>query len=287
MSTVFPNSMTNDTPVKQHHSKWPNWLREPLLHFMLLGGLLFSGDYFINGQGEDPHSIVVTTEIDDEATDLFEASRGRKPTLEELTALQRVWLDNEILYREGLAMQLDKGDTAIRERVIFKALSVIDANVKLPPHDEKLLRDWFESHRAKYDEPTRFDFQEAVLAGDTSEAAVQAFVTALNAGTPGDAQAGLRVFKARPAPTLDQSYGAEFIHGLENSPVGEWHALSTRDGWRAIHLDAVIKPKPAEFEALRGVVLQDWTDTTMAELRTAAVRALGNKYNVKIEVVQQ
>ena len=35
-----------------------------------------------------------------------------------------MWLDNEVLYREGLALQVDKGDPAIRERVIFKALSL-------------------------------------------------------------------------------------------------------------------------------------------------------------------
>ena len=71
-----------------------------------------------------------------------------------------------MLYREGLALQLDKGDTAIRERVIFKALSVVDSGLKLPEHDDKLLQAWFEQHRAKYDDPARFDFQEAQLAGD-------------------------------------------------------------------------------------------------------------------------
>ena len=86
-----------------------------------------------------------------------------------------MWLDNEVLYREGLALRLDKGDTAIRERVIFKALSVVDAGIKLPPVDDAVLREWFEKNRAKYDEPARYDFQEAVLAGERSEAAVRAF----------------------------------------------------------------------------------------------------------------
>ncbi|MFX6930183.1 hypothetical protein ABTH73_19595, partial [Acinetobacter baumannii] len=90
------------------------------------------------------------------------ASRGREPNAEELAALRRVWLDNEVLYREGLALQVDKGDSAIRERVIFKALSVVDANTKLPAVTDEVLRKWFEGHRVKYDEPPRFDFQEAV-----------------------------------------------------------------------------------------------------------------------------
>ncbi|OYU92572.1 MAG: hypothetical protein CFE45_22730, partial [Burkholderiales bacterium PBB5] len=126
-------------------------------------------------------------------------------------------------------------------------------------------------------------FQEAVLAGETAEAAVRSFVAALNAGTPGDAKAGLRVFKARPHDNLVQSYGPDFAKALEEGPSGEWRALPSREGWRAMRLEAVTPPRPAAFEALKGVVVQDWTDTTMAEQRTAAVRALARKYTVKRE----
>jgi hypothetical protein len=108
-------------------------------------------------------------------------------------------------------------------------------------------------------------------------------VEALNAGTPGDARAGLRVFKGRPRENLVQSYGPEFAKAMEEAPAGEWRALATKEGWRAMRLDAITQAKPANFEALRGVVLQDWTDSVLAEQRTAAVRALARKYIVKIE----
>lgn len=286
MSTLLDTSTMTDSSPSRRASAWPNWLREPLLHFIVLGGLLFAIDHYLVGQTEDPNIIVITEEVDDEADQLFLDTYGRKPDDKELTALQHVWLDNEVLYREGLALQLDKGDDAIRDRVIFKALSVIDANVKLPPFDDKLLRDWFESHRAKYDEPTRYDFQEAMLTGDNSEAAIRAFVETLNAGTPGDANAGLRVFKARPHANLEQSYGPEFAKALDSAPVNEWRAQATRDGWRAIKLDVITQPKPADFVTLRGVVLQDWTDATLSEQRSAAVQLLTKKYTVKLEIVK-
>ena len=122
-----------------------------------------------------------------------------------------------------------------------------------------------------------------MLAGDKSEPALRAFAAALNAGTPGDAQAGLRVFKGRPHANLVQSYGPEFAKVLEASPAGEWRALPSREGLRVMRLEAVTPPKPAEFERLRGVVLQDWKDATMAEQRTAAVRSLAKKYTVTYE----
>jgi hypothetical protein len=283
--TISPDTRSPAAPSKGGPSV-PQWMKEPLLHFVLLGALVFAADHFIAGRANDPRTIVVGAEVDQEARQVFKASRGRDPNPEELAALRRVWLDNEVLYREGLALQVDKGDTAIRERVIFKALSVVDANTKLPAHDDKVLREWFEKHRAKYDEPVRYDFQEAVLGADNTEPAVRAFVEALNNGTPGDAKAGLQVFKGRPHANLVQSYGPEFAKSLEESTPGEWRALPTKDGLRAMRLEAITPAKPAVFELLRNVVVQDWSDAVMAEQRTASVRALAKKYTIKTEAAR-
>lgn len=291
MTTPFVNVPAIDRrgvePAAASGRGWlsrPSWLAEPLLHFIILGGLLFALDHALLTPADDIRTIVVGADVDSEAIETFETARGRPPTARELEALHRVWLDNEVLYREGLALQVDKGDPAIRERVIFKALSVVDSNVKLPTPDDALLRTWFEQHREKYDEPTRYDFEEAALSGTGSESAVREFVNALNAGAPGDAQAGLRVFKARPRANLVESYGAELSQALEASSPGVWQALPTRSGWRAMRLNAIIAAKPAQFEPLRGVVLQDWKDAIGSEQRTAAVRELAKKYVVKYEL---
>jgi len=279
MSTPAPSSH----PATPAASTWPAWLREPLVHFVVLGGLLFGVDHYLVSRSDDPNIIVVGAEVDKEARETFKASRGREPDAKELEALRRVWLDNEVLYREGLALQVDKGDVTIRERVIFKALSVVDANTKPPKPDEKVLRAWFEGHRTKYDEPPRADFQEAVLAGENNEANLRAFVAALNNGTPGEANAGLRVFKGRPLATLDQSYGPEFAKALAQAPALEWQAYKAKDGWHAIRLETMTPAKPADFNALKGVVFQDWLDATMSEQRSAAVRALQKKYKIRFE----
>ncbi len=268
-------------------SALPAWLKEPLLHFVALGALLFALDHALISRAEDPRVIVVGAEVDREARLVFKSSRGREPTAQELKALRQVWLDNEVLYREGLALQVDRGDSAIRERVIFKALSVVDANVKPPAADEAALRRWFESQRARYDEPARIDFQEAVLSGERTEAAVRGFVDLLSRGGGGELNAGLRLFKGRPQSTLVQSYGVEFANALPTQTVGEWRALRALDGWHAIRLDTVIAPKPADFAVMRGMVQQDWTDAQMAEQRTAAVRALTRKYRVKQDSVEK
>jgi len=285
MSTTTQAAAPADTrsSAKDPSTWWSQWLREPLVHFIVLGALMFGIDHFLLTRSDDPNTIVVGEQVDLEARQVFKAARGTEPDAAQLAALRKVWLDNEIMYREGIALQVDQGDKGIRDRVIFKALNIISANLQRPPYDDKLLRDWFESRREKYDEPTRFDFQEAVLSNDNTEPAARAFAASLDAGAPGDAKAGLRVFKGRPRSNLLQSYGPEFTAALEASPVGEWRAQLTKDGWRVIQLTALTPGKPAEFEKLYGVVLQDWTDVVMAEQRGAAVDALAKKYTIRYE----
>jgi len=261
----------------------PRWWREPLLHFIVLGGLLFAVDHFIVGRADDPRTIVLTQDVDTEARELFKASRGRLPDASELAALRRTWLDNEVLYREGLAMQVDRGDDAIRERVIFKALSVLEADNKLPSFDDASLQRWFEKNRQRYDEPPRFDFREAVMSGEVAESAARELALRLNSGVPGEVGAGLRVFKGRPLANLVQSYGDAFARQLQAAKPGEWLALQDKAGWRVVQLDARTEARPADFALLRGVVLQDWTDAVMAEQRTNAVRTLAQKYTVRTE----
>ena len=279
LSTTAP---AQKTPTAMS-GPWPAWLREPLLHFVALGALLFAADHFIVARADDPRTIVVGAEVDKEARETFKGARGREPDAKELAALRNVWLDNEVLYREGMALRVDLGDTAIRERVIFKALSIVDSNLKLPAVDEQALRTWFEAHRDKYDEPGRYDFQEAILNGDNTEAAVTAFVAELNSTASGEAKAALRIFKGRPLSNLVHSYGPEFPKALDRMATGTWQAMPTKEGWRAIRLDGITPGRAAAFEAVRVGVQQDWVDDTMAAQRTAAVRELAKKYKIKSE----
>ena len=260
------------------------WAREPLLHFLILGAVLFGVDHFISGGADGPHVIIIDGAVDDHARQVFKNARGREPNAKELFALRRVWLDNEVLYREGLALGVEKGDAVIRDRVIFKALSMLSADLKLVPADDKVLHDWFEKNHFKYDEPARYDFQEAVIAGERTEVAVKALVEKLQNGVGGETDAGLRVFKGRPRINIVEGYGEAFATSLEQSPEGRWLALPTKDGWRAVQLARVAPGKLAVFESLRGVVMQDWVDATMAEQRSAAVASLARKYTIKTEV---
>ena len=256
-------------------------LREPLLHFVVIGAVVFAVDHLVVARKDDPRALLISPALQREWRDTFKAARGTEPSADDLRVLRQRWIDNETLYREGLSLRVDQGDPTIRERVIFKTLSLIEANLVLPKINPTELRRWFEGHRDKYDQPARVDFYEAVLIGDASSELAQGFVNALNTGGSSQAQSGLRVFKGRPRSNVVDSFGADFATALDALALNTWAALPSKDGLRVVRVEGRTPPLPARFDEVQSQVLQDWGDETMQGLRTVAVRDLGKKYVVR------
>lgn len=173
MSNVLPLSGSDASSAAGGYSRLPAWMREPLIHFILLGAVLFAVDHILASRADDPHTISVDASVDQRSREVFRQEHDRDPNAEELHTLRRAWLDNEVLYREGIEMRIDKGDPAIRDRVIFKMLNLIEAGLTTPVVDETKLRAWFEKNRAKYDQPgapADFDKLGAIVLQDWIDA---------------------------------------------------------------------------------------------------------------------
>lgn len=258
-----------------------SFLREPLMHFVVLGALVFALDQTVLHINGDPMKIEVPDSVTQEAKKLLASSLQREPTAKELKPLVDRWIDNEILYREGLSMGLDKGDSAIRDRVIFKALNITQAGLTLPRQEEDNIKAWFLENRARYDEPMRFDFMEATVAGERGEAKLRAFADFLNGKGTMQLDSSLNVFKDRPRRNIEQSYGEGFALQLEKATAGgDWLVVESTSGWRVVRLMQIKAAVPVEYDSVKSQVLQDWKDEAVARQTTKAIRDLGARYRI-------
>jgi len=259
------------------------WLREPLLHFLVFGGLLFAADRVLVDQRGDDAVIVLSESVDRELREIFSSANNREPTPEEQAVLRRRWFDNELLYREALALDLHRGDEGIRDRLVFKSLSLVQADLKVEPATDDALRAWFDSHRAVYDEPARLFFQEAVLRNAALGDAAS-FAERLNRDTTlaADGEADLRLHQGRPLSTIAQTWGDAFADSLKTLPLNQWQALDSKVGPRVVRIEKRTDVVPAEFATVRSRVEQDWRDARAAEMRVQAVRALESKYRLVV-----
>lgn len=245
------------------------------------GALLVALALAACGQRREPaedqaHTIVVGGEVNHEAVHEFSRTSGRRPTREDLLTVHRVWIDNEILYREG--SQQGFGKSSGREQVIFQALAKLDEGLEPVTATDDELRRWFESHREKYEQPARYDFEDAVASRD--EAVVRALVQKLNA-SPANVPDGVRAFTGRPTSNLAQSYGAEVAAALAKAPLRTWQVLRAGDGWHALRVTAVAAGQQASFDAQRDAVRRDLIESKRPEQRERAMQALRKSYKVE------
>src|ERR1700692_3430277 len=126
--------------------------REPLIHFCLLGGLIFAIDHVLHPPSQDDKTIVVSKNMQETFVKGFSEDGDRTPSLEQLNNMIDSWVASEILYREGKALGVDKGDDMIRDRIAFKLQVLLFDQVKLEKPTEEQLRAFFETVRKRFDQ---------------------------------------------------------------------------------------------------------------------------------------
>lgn len=107
---------------------WRGWhspraLRHPALHFLVLGSLLFFAEGWLAGGAEsgaqERRVLKVGPERFEHLSRQWQALRGTRPTPAEEDELIGQWIEDEILYREALAMGFDRGNRGVCHRLVL------------------------------------------------------------------------------------------------------------------------------------------------------------------------
>ena len=278
-----------------------NWLKrvasEPLLHFLVLGAALFVLYTGFSGQPAvtNPRHIVVDELQLQRLAQEFQRTWMRPPTRQELDGLVAGFVDEEILYREALALGLDQDDLVIRRRLRQK-MEFLNADLT-EPHaaSDADLQAYLDAHRDAFREPERFSFSQvflkpadtggdalkraaSLLEGLHNHAPAAADVTAL--GDPTLLPEGMQ---RATADDISRAFGQEFADSLVAAPVGEWSGPYA-SGY-GLHLVYIAQHTPASGVVLadvRQAVEREWS----AEQRRAANErfylAMRDRYSIEI-----
>jgi peptidyl-prolyl cis-trans isomerase C len=145
------------------------WLREPLIHFLLIGAALF-GIYSItpSSQTAPAASKEIRLSLDELAqlTQVFQSQWQREPTPDEFSHLVENKVQQEVLYREALAMGLDKDDEIVKRRMAQKMQFLAEDVAAAHEPTTAELKHWFEKHRAMFALPPRLSFRHLYFSPD-------------------------------------------------------------------------------------------------------------------------
>ena len=120
------------------------WRREPLVHFVVLGAILFALAQW-RGGGAGANAIVITPGQVDAMVATFTRTWQRPPTDEELKGLIDDSVREELAVREAVALGLDRDDTVIRRRLRQKVEFIVEGEVDATPVTDAELQAYFRS----------------------------------------------------------------------------------------------------------------------------------------------
>ena len=253
----------------------PRILKEPLLHFAVLGlGLFALYGMVARDALPAPDEIVVDTAQIAALTQGFERSWRRPPSPKEVDGLIETHIRDEVLYREGLARGLDRDDSVIRSRVLLK----MEVLGELPEAEltDPEVQAWFDANAESYAAPARYYvrqiFFDPIRRGSRLDSDIDAALrhlevdAALDPASFGDATLLPGALADVSRVDVASEYGEELAAALSNAPTGRWFGPLTSSYGR--HLLFVEVSEPA-----RAAMLADVRDAVERDLR--AERALG------------
>jgi peptidyl-prolyl cis-trans isomerase C len=273
-------------------------LREPLLHFMLIGAfiyLLYAA--FAEPVVEEPDKTIVVTagEIEWMQTS-WQKRWNRSPTTEELDGLIKQYIKETVLYREALNMGLDKHDQVIRRRLAQKMEFLTRDLVNLTPPTEEDLQAYFKENQEFYQEPSRFTFTQVFIDpskhGEATLKDAEKIKAALIArGEDIDDVSGVGdgIMLQNYYPEIDRAeiqklFGNDFSESLVELTPGQWHGpVPSGYGLHLVYVHSVVEPPAVVLDDVRKRVTLDWETEKGIELNEQFYNSLRQQYTIVIQ----
>ena len=258
--------------------------REPLLHFILLGGLIVLA-YRLLVPDANSDAIVVDDGLR-KAVIAEQSTALRRPLsrIEEDHALE-TYLRNEVLVREAIALGLDRNDPILRERMVA-SMRILLSNDLPDPSDEELSA-FFEKNRDRYRRLEWVSFDQVFFPPEAI----------YGIGRPDSALLLIRSMPdpqsfgfACPSDLLTQKisrfdvqrmYGAAMVTAIDSMESGNWQGpVGSRHGFHYIRITDRKFGEPLPFDDLRPVLLKDYLSQSNELRLNKAIDSLLTKYRI-------
>jgi hypothetical protein len=265
-------------------------LREPLLHFFVLGAALFGlYGWLHRGALAAPTEIFVSRGQVQSLEAQFERVWQRPATPEERQKLVEAWVREEVFYREGLAMGLDRDDPVVRRRIGQKLEFLVDGATATTPTTGEL-QAWLDAHASEYQIEPVLSFQQVYFDPQRHGVSVQRDIAAarrnLANGQPvsGDSTLLPETMQGATRSDVQRAFGDQFVAALDAVPVGGWQG-PVQSGY-GLHLVRVSDRVPGHAPALeqvRAQVERDFLNARAQQASETIYQRLRANYRVRVE----
>ncbi len=272
------------------------WLKEPLLHFLVIGALIFIVFSMVNTQeiSVDGKKIVVSTGDIERLAARWEKTRNRPPTETELKGLIDSYIREEVFYREALALGLDQNDTILRRRLMQKMEYLSNDLAELNTPDQTTLNAYFLEHKDKYELPARVSFTHVYFNYDKHGRQIvedaKSVLAEIQATTSPDVYAPdlgdqfmmQYTFTLETPFQVARSFGQGFAEQLFQLETNSWKGpIESGYGLHLVKIDEKVDARMPELASVIDKVRTDW----MSEQRQKTNKEIYERFKERYEII--
>ncbi|NVK49366.1 MAG: peptidyl-prolyl cis-trans isomerase [Cyclobacteriaceae bacterium] len=267
------------------------FLKEPLVHFLFLGGLIFGYHYLVNTNSESENAIVIDDTEYDYLLSLWKNQWKREPNEQDIKAFLDQYLRQEVFYKEALVLGLDHNDIIVKRRLAQKMEAVSnDLNAMLNPPTDNDLREFYETNDSLFLLPPTYSFKQVLFTNQEPnwQTELQATQKALNDGQAIPTSRVLKLSIANewensPINEIAKAFGGEFASKLESLPLNQWAGpIESGFGQHLVFISEKRDSELADFETIKSYVEKEYEYQTELEMQEQVYQDLLEKYQVKI-----
>lgn len=272
------------------------WLREPLLQFLVVGVLLFALWKVVSPHSADagPANRIVLTNDDLKqlATTWMLAGRA-PPSAQQMQSLIDDRIREEVLYREALALGLDKDDTIVKRQLARKMEFLAEDVSKLEVPERGELKGWFEKNKDQFALPPRISFRHVYFSPDRRGTIVRADaerglsqlagkpIDAPAVATAGDPFMFQQYYGDRSFDEIARQFGPQFARALLDVTPGTWAGpIASGYGWHVVFAESLTPQRIPDFEDIEADVKAAWIESRRNEVRVRLYDAMRARYVV-------
>jgi parvulin-like peptidyl-prolyl isomerase len=273
-------------------------IREPLLHFLVIGVALFGANGLIHGPDRSAtgQAITISQGQVNQLVESFFLLAGRLPSRVELQALVDDYITEEMDYREAIAMGLDADDMIVRRRMRQKLEFLVeDADASEEP-TEVQLQSWLTENADRYRLPERRAIRQVLASADKRgegvRAEAEALLAKLKAGAdPAKLGDPSMLPAAMPLTTEEgaaNQFGPDFAATVFSHRGEGWFGPVTSPfGQHLVLVMEVESGRAATLEDVHDRVRSDWIETRRDNARDDAQARMRARYQIRVEWPEQ
>jgi hypothetical protein len=269
-------------------------LKEPLVHFLVAGGLIFAAYSWMNPPSVEQGQPIEVGERDlDWLAQMWSRQWNRPPSKTELRGMVIDFLRESLLAREAEVLGLDRDDTVIRRRLAQKMTFLFEDIQHLAEPAEAELRAYHAAHRGDFVAPARISFTQVFFRGQSEAAragAAAGLVRLASLRDPaapadlGDSSLLPREFHDAELKAVASQFGDDFARQAARLAPGSWQGpVASSYGLHLVHILSFTPEQRQSFEAARSDVTDKVRELREKKARDEYFAALVKKYGIRLD----